>query len=107
MGRLDMLAACLQAVVHGRGQAGLVAAQTGLDAAGHFFVHGRTHSSGKKGFWIKSRGSRVGLRFASINEPADGDIVPTQETRALRGAVQSSFDISPGFTGRSRLPPSP
>jgi hypothetical protein len=63
MGRLDMLAACLQAVVHGRGQAGLIAAQTGLDAAGHFFVHGRPHSSGKKGFWIKSRESRVGLRF--------------------------------------------
>jgi len=33
MGGFDMLPACLQAMVHRRGQAGFVAAQTGFDAA--------------------------------------------------------------------------
>jgi hypothetical protein len=36
---LDMLSSCLQAMVHGGGQAGFIAAQANLDAAGHFFVH--------------------------------------------------------------------
>ena len=35
------LAAGFQAVVHRRRKAGLVAAQAGLDAAGHLFVHER------------------------------------------------------------------
>jgi hypothetical protein len=36
MGRLDMLSSRLQAVIHRRRQAGFVAAQTALDATGHF-----------------------------------------------------------------------
>jgi hypothetical protein len=35
-----MFAARLNAMIHRGGQAGLVAAQTVLDTAGHFFVHG-------------------------------------------------------------------
>jgi hypothetical protein len=37
--RLDMFSADFEAMVHGRREAGLVAAQTCLDAAGHLFVH--------------------------------------------------------------------
>lgn len=39
MRRFDMLAAGFEAMIHGRRDAGLVAAETSLDAPGHLFVH--------------------------------------------------------------------
>jgi hypothetical protein len=40
MRRFGMLATSFEAMVHGGRQTGPVAGETGLDAAGHFYVHG-------------------------------------------------------------------